>query len=72
MSGVVVVVRSPTSLYAGVANPRLSSHMRLFAWFHAALTFISKVVVVVVVVVKCASNLQCSFSSLHANLDQEF
>ena len=31
---------------AGLANPRLPSRMRLFAWFHAALTFISKFVFV--------------------------
>ena len=29
-------------LIAGVANPRLASGMRLFAWFRAALTFVLK------------------------------
>ena len=56
ISGCLVVC---PCISTGLANPRLPSRMRLFAWFHAALTFISKFVFVFF--------LMCVFASLEFN-----
>lgn len=63
MSGVVVVVRSPTSLYARGGQPATLEPHAALCLVSFSFTFISKVVVVVVVVVKCARSLLLSFKS---------